>query len=122
MNIITNATEVEKLASTGLDAFERMAVNVDNIGTNVATAESVSDALRAEAAQVDGLIADIEAMLNLLQNGSWSGNYEERFTTTLSLLRTEMEQIPTYVRSMAQWAQEVSEAHKANDAAHAARF
>lgn len=122
MNIITNATEVEKLASTGLDAFERMTVDANNIGTNIAAAEAVSEALRQEATQVDVLLADIETMINLLKDGSWSGNYEEKFTTTLTSLRSEMEQIPTYVRSMAQWAQEVSEAHKANDAAHAANY
>lgn len=122
MNIITNATEVEKLASTGLDAFERMTVNVNDIGTNMSAAEAVSEELRKEASQVDNLLADVEAMINLLKDGSWSGNYEERFTQTLTGLRSEMEQIPTYVRSMAQWAQEVSEAHKANDAAHAANY
>lgn len=122
MNIITNATEVEKLASAGLDAFERMTVNVNDIGTNIAAAETVSEELRTEAGEVDVLLSDIEAMINLLKDGSWSGNYEEKFTQTLTGLRSEMEQIPTYVRSMAQWAQEVSEAHKANDAAHANNY
>ena len=100
-------TNMESLATNGLDDLTLSAADVESRGTDTGIVDTACAELTNATTSIAAFIEELETTKNqLLEN--WEGSSADGFATKFPELISAFSQIPTCVNSIAEWASELS--------------
>lgn len=93
-------SNVEKLSTSGLQEFVVPVVNTEEIGADYTRAENAQTELSTVSENVKTILTEIESLRNLMNDGSWLGEFAEAYLEKIEKMKTDMEQIPPYIKAV----------------------